>query len=139
MVSECKCTMAKSVLGDGCPHCQPQTYIKNLEGWLSEERQEAEALRQHADAMWSVLEAMFCAWNGDPDLYEEAEAALSAYRAESAAKDFDKNWREQTLSRATDQSAPTADESGKPSWKDAPEWAQWLAASGMHTNQQEEE
>jgi hypothetical protein len=29
-LSECKCTLAISITGDGCRHCQPQTYIDIL-------------------------------------------------------------------------------------------------------------
>lgn len=96
-MSECKCTMAKSVLGDGCPQCQPQTYIKELEGWLSEERQEAEALRQHAEAMAEALSGLadlanhfnvsgvyFTEDDANRDALELAETVLTAYRAESA-------------------------------------------------------
>ena len=30
-MSECKCSMSISVLGDGCRYCQPQEYIDSLE------------------------------------------------------------------------------------------------------------
>lgn len=29
-MSECKCTMAQSITGDGCRYCQPQEYIDRL-------------------------------------------------------------------------------------------------------------
>jgi hypothetical protein len=31
MMDKCKCTMSIRLLGDGCRHCQPQTYIDSLE------------------------------------------------------------------------------------------------------------
>jgi ABC-type Na+ transport system ATPase subunit NatA len=37
-MSECRCTLAIRLTGDGCRHCQPQTYIDNLETWIDEER-----------------------------------------------------------------------------------------------------
>jgi hypothetical protein len=44
MIDKCECTLRGSLVGDGCRHCQPQTYIDNIETWLKEEREETERL-----------------------------------------------------------------------------------------------
>lgn len=38
-MGKCECGILKSVCGDGCRYCQPQTYIDNMETWLEEERE----------------------------------------------------------------------------------------------------
>ena len=35
-MSKCKCTMAQSLVGDGCRICQPDTYMDMLETHLKE-------------------------------------------------------------------------------------------------------
>lgn len=45
-MSECKCSMAISVNGDGCRYCQPQEYIDKLAERLEESRAEYSALEE---------------------------------------------------------------------------------------------
>lgn len=45
-MSQCKCSMSISVLGDGCRYCQPQEYIDRLSEMLDDER--ADHLASHA-------------------------------------------------------------------------------------------
>lgn len=37
-MSQCKCSMSISVLGDGCRYCQPQEYIDRLHDQIEEDR-----------------------------------------------------------------------------------------------------
>lgn len=46
MIDKCKCSLAISLVGDGCRYCQPQEYIDNLSTWLEEERAENTNLRR---------------------------------------------------------------------------------------------
>lgn len=40
--SRCKCTMAISMVGDGCRYCQPQEHIDRLGDIIDDMREEAE-------------------------------------------------------------------------------------------------
>lgn len=49
-MGNCKCSLAISLVGDGCRYCQPQEYIDRLEEYLNEEREEIARLNhQHAN------------------------------------------------------------------------------------------
>ena len=56
--SGCKCTMAKSLTGDGCRYCQPQTYITFLERQAIDDREDME--RMEADAARTICDPV--AW-----------------------------------------------------------------------------
>jgi hypothetical protein len=49
-MSNCKCSMAISVNGDGCRYCQPQEYIDKLSEWLEESRAEVMAYEEKIHA-----------------------------------------------------------------------------------------
>ena len=49
-MSQCKCTMAQSVTGDGCRYCQPQEYIDRLHEYLETEREEVQSLADEITA-----------------------------------------------------------------------------------------
>ena len=40
---KCKCTLAISVLGDGCRYCQPQEYIDRMHEQMADEQVERDA------------------------------------------------------------------------------------------------
>ena len=42
-MNKCECGIAKSLTGDGCRYCQPQTYIDKLSGIIEDMEKEAEA------------------------------------------------------------------------------------------------
>ncbi len=71
-MSECKCSMSISVLGDGCRYCQPQEYIdslervhkendelletcEDLETQLAETREEAKRERKRMFLLWYAI------------------------------------------------------------------------------------
>jgi hypothetical protein len=37
-MSQCKCSMSISVLGDGCRYCQPQEYIDRIHDQMEDDR-----------------------------------------------------------------------------------------------------
>lgn len=52
MDSRCKCSMAISMVGDGCRYCQPQEYIDRLEEVIvDEEIEHREVLKSAKDAL----------------------------------------------------------------------------------------
>ena len=74
-MSECKCSMSISVLGDGCRYCQPQTYIDKLSEIIEDERSEHESelaeLQVLLRKIWPLI-------NGAVDaVHDEIKAALA--------------------------------------------------------------
>lgn len=43
-MEKCQCGFAKSIVGDGCRYCQPQTYIDKIHDQIEEERKEVKDL-----------------------------------------------------------------------------------------------
>lgn len=62
-MSECKCSMATSALGDGCRYCQPQEYIDRLLGWLSDAESEAEMAEELALCLSCISDVVPLATN----------------------------------------------------------------------------
>ena len=54
--TRCTCSMAISLVGDGCRYCQPQECIDRMGEWLNEERADNERLKGIID------EAEHCQW-----------------------------------------------------------------------------
>jgi hypothetical protein len=55
-MSNCKCSMAISVNGDGCRYCQPQEYIDKLAEWLEESRADYAALEAECERLREALQ-----------------------------------------------------------------------------------
>ena len=51
MSNLCKCAFRVRVLGDGCRHCQPQTYIDSLHDIIDEDRKEIEELEKQVESL----------------------------------------------------------------------------------------
>ena len=54
-MSECKCSIAISVLGDGCRYCQPQEYINRLNFAYGEIDEENDELLEKNESLESQL------------------------------------------------------------------------------------
>lgn len=57
-VDKCKCTMAISMLGEGCRYCQPQNYIDILHDSLADLREEVIEIEADRDALRAELAAL---------------------------------------------------------------------------------
>ena len=75
-MSECKCSMSISLLGDGCEHCQPETTIANLRQWLEDERTENAELRAELFKAETERGVMF-------EEYDKVRAKLDAWEKQS--------------------------------------------------------
>ncbi len=76
-MSECKCSMSISVLGDGCRYCQPQDHIDRLADALAEET----ALADHAEELAKLLEKLRDGGDNALSVYwHDIDKALTNYR-----------------------------------------------------------
>lgn len=51
----CQCTMAQSMVGDGCRYCQPQAYIDRLHDLMEEDERRADTAEEIARRVVSLV------------------------------------------------------------------------------------
>lgn len=76
--NKCNCTMAISMLGDGCRYCQPQEYIDQMHEGIDEDRAELDK----ANARIAQLEAVLVDANERSKLYSTHKGRYSAFLQE---------------------------------------------------------
>ena len=61
--SKCKCTLAQSLVGDGCRYCQPQDYIDRLRDEIKDMQDDYDKLFNEKATVWN-LTADAPSWQG---------------------------------------------------------------------------
>jgi hypothetical protein len=79
-MSECKCSMTISVLGDGCRYCQPQDQIDRLADALAEETAKADHAEKLAKAMQEFVDRVDNGGIRSKYTYSKFKKLLSNYR-----------------------------------------------------------
>jgi hypothetical protein len=64
--SKCKCTLAQSLVGDGCRYCQPQYYIDRLRDEIKDMQDDYDKLFNEKATVWN-LTADAPSWQGLSD------------------------------------------------------------------------
>jgi hypothetical protein len=64
--SKCKCTLAQSLVGDGCRYCQPQDYIDRLRDEIKDMQDDYDKLFNEKATVWN-LTADAPSWQGLSD------------------------------------------------------------------------
>lgn len=64
--SKCKCTLAQSLVGDGCRYCQPQDYIDRLRDEIKGMQDDYDKLFNEKATVWN-LTADAPSWQGLSD------------------------------------------------------------------------
>ena len=70
--SKCKCTLAQSLVGDGCRYCQPQDYIDRLRDEIKDMQDDYDKLFNEKATVWN-LTADAPSWQGLSDIEIQEE------------------------------------------------------------------
>lgn len=95
-MSECKCSMAISVLGDGCRYCQPQDQIDRLADALVEETAKADHAEELAKLLAQYRDAFDRYINADGSNIDVINALKHKIHLDNLTAEALTNYREAT-------------------------------------------